>query len=340
MGRRWPPRRGVRGADGRQILSTLRSSVYNRGTQKPVQVVRGMEVVVATLGTEPQVVTLALDLLLGRGHCIGEVVVVHTHPAVVGEGLARLKGEEGHYQALRPPIRFRYVPVCDDRRYPQDIVSEEDAALLLRVLYRVVADLKRRGCRVHMCIAGGRKVMAAYGLAVAQLLLGEEDRVWHLLSPEPLLRSRAMHAADPSQVRLVPVPFLPWRALAPAAVELVVKDDPYAAIVRSLRWGLQARRAQAQLFLQRELTGAERRVVEVLVATGLPNAALAARLGLSPKTVANYVSAALDKARSFFGAPVDRARLVALLGPAVDTLPEEAGTASLEEKREGGSTSS
>jgi len=228
-----------------------------------------MDVVVATLGTEPQVVTLALDILLSRGYPIAEVAVVHTEPSALGDALQRLRAEEAHYAGRRPAIAFRYVPVRDEQRFPSDIVSEEDAALLLRVLYREVAAQKRARRRVHLCIAGGRKVMAAYGMAVAQLLLDEEDRVWHLLSPPHLLQSRQMHAGA-DRVVLVPVPVLRWSLLPSTLWELLLWDDPYGAIQRQREVRDRLRRRMLSEFW-RELTTAERQVALALARSGGSN---------------------------------------------------------------------
>ncbi|HXG41387.1 MAG TPA: CRISPR-associated ring nuclease [Dehalococcoidia bacterium] len=285
-----------------------------------------MDSVVATLGTEPQVVTIALDALLARGYPIADVTVVHTQPSALGDSLHRLRAEEHHYAQRTPPVRFRYVPVRDGRHYPADIVCEEDAALLLRVLYREVVSLKRARRRVHLCIAGGRKVMAAYSMAVAQLLLDEDDCVWHLLSPPDLLRSRQMHAPDGAV--LVPVPVLRWSLLPSTLSELLVWDDPYRAIQRQrqVREGLRRRLLWG---FWRELTAAERRVLAALVRHGGTNEELAQALGRSPKTVANQLQSVYDKYRAWTGLPEGRRvreRLMADLLPYLDVLERDAQT--------------
>ncbi len=282
-----------------------------------------MDSVVATLGTEPQVVTIALDALLRRGYPISEVAVIHTRPSALGDALRRLRDEEQHYAQRTPPVRFRYVPVREGRHYPTDIVSEQDAALLLRVLYREVASQKRAKRRVHLCIAGGRKVMAAYGMAVAQLLLDEKDCVWHLLSPPELLRTRQMHADG---AVLVPVPVLRWSLLPSTLSELLVWDDPYRAIQRQQQVSEGLRRRLLQDFW-RELTPAEQRVLVALVRGGGSNEELAQALGRSPKTVANQLQSIYEKYRAWTGLPEGRRvreRLIADLLPHLDALSKDA----------------
>ncbi len=136
------------------------------------------QVLIATLGTEPQVVTLALDRLQEKGYPITEVVVIHTTGGIVQPALARLAGEF----AAPGMCPYRPVAVEDDRTPIADIATESDSAALLRTLYRAVLAEKRAGHLVHLSIAGGRKPMAVYGMVVAQLLFDENDHVWHLLS--------------------------------------------------------------------------------------------------------------------------------------------------------------
>lgn len=49
------------------------------------------QVLIATVGKEPRVVTLALDLLQAKGYTIPEVTVVHTAGEVVQKSLPRLE---------------------------------------------------------------------------------------------------------------------------------------------------------------------------------------------------------------------------------------------------------
>jgi hypothetical protein len=51
------------------------------------------KVLIATLGTEPQVVTLALDLLLAKSYSIAEVIILHTAGKVEGILLRRNRHE-------------------------------------------------------------------------------------------------------------------------------------------------------------------------------------------------------------------------------------------------------
>lgn len=260
------------------------------------------EVLVATLGTEPQVVTLALDALVARGFSIRHVIVLHANPSlpVLENSLARLREEVAFYERRTPPVNFSFVPIRDGRHFPEDFLTEEDTALLLRVLYRTVAELKRKSYRVHLSVAGGRKVMAALGMVVAQLLFDENDNVWHLLSEGKLLAEKAMHAEDPSQVVLVPVPVLQWSLFPSTAREILLWDDPYRAIAKQKELRERERIRVLESFWAK-LTPAEQELAKALVRFGGTQKELAEHLHRSRKTIDNQLYSIYAKYREHFG---------------------------------------
>ena len=226
------------------------------------------EVVVAPIGVEPQVVTLTVDALLARSFPIAQVWVLHANENYppIAAALRRLHAERAFYRQKGFSLRWHFVPIQEGQHYPDDFATEQDVALLLRVLYRTVAQLKRKGFRLHLSIAGGRKVMTAMGMVVAQLLLDEHDHVWHLLSEGRLLQSKAMHADNPNEVALVPVPVLRWSLLPSTVQEILLWDDPYRAIERQRQLQQQQRWQLLQTFWQK-LTPADSGVPVVLGAT-------------------------------------------------------------------------
>lgn len=273
------------------------------------------EVLIATLGSEPQVVTLALDCLRGRQHPITCVTVIHTaaDQEPICTSLARLKAELPSYRALKPSVVFHFVPIeCDNGTFPPDITTEQEAGAVFRTIYREVLKAKRKGWRVHLSIAGGRKVMSAYGLAVGQMLFDENDCLWHVLSEGKLLSEKQMHAQSGEDIVLVPIPVLLWSTVSPVFTELACTEDPYQAVKkqRALHEAETVRRKQE--FFERELSPAERQLMELFVREPMSNKQLAARLHRSPKTVANQFSAIFDKLeRCFRMSQVDRTVLVA-----------------------------
>ena len=258
-----------------------------------------------------------LDELRRRGFGIGRVAVIHTDDSKepMRGCVSRLRTEfEVHYSAPEQ-LEAEFIPIDGIT----DILTEEDAGVVFRTLYRVVLDEKRRGCRVHLSIAGGRKVMSVYGMAVAQLLFDDEDRVWHLVSEEVLHRGDRLHASPWEEVVLVPVPILRWSMISPAATELILKEDPWEALKVYRSKVERGDQIQLRYFLERELRRSERELVELLVREGLTNKELADRLNKSEKTVANQLSAIYEKYRRYRGLRQNpnRSRLISDLRPII-----------------------
>ena len=88
----------------------------------------GEQVLIATLGAEPQVVTLTFDLLRAQGYAIAAVKVVHTTGESVQAGLKMLAEE------FRKPGAPRYETIAiEDGGWPvSDVASEEETAALRR----------------------------------------------------------------------------------------------------------------------------------------------------------------------------------------------------------------
>ena len=270
-------------------------------------------VLIAPLGSKPQLVTIALDLLRERGEDIREVVVLHTtleRPATRAS-VARLGQEFPH---VYPDATLRPISLCDERGIPlNDVDSASSAREAFRVLYREVKAAKQADRRVHLSIAGGRKIIAVYGMTVAQLLFDPDDRVWHISSAPALVKRKALHPR-PGEASLIRVPVLRWSEISPALTDLVLSDDPFEALQRQEELLRADAFRLAREFVEQDLSQAERESVELIVREGLTDAQIAARTCRSPRTVGHQLSAAYQKARSFFGlSRADRHTLTALL---------------------------
>jgi CRISPR-associated protein Csx14 len=254
-------------------------------------------VLIATLGSEPQVVTLALDLLRTKGYPIAEVIVVHTVGKAVQPALKQLAREFARSEGCA----YRTVSVESDGWSVSDFQTEIETAALLRTLYRTVLAEKRAGRLVHLSIAGGRKPMAVYAMVVAQLLFDEDDRVWHLLSEDWRPGDeRVMHVRSGDRISLVPIPVLRWSTVSPVLTELAIREDPWEAIQTQQSIRQEEDRRRKREFIEHLLTPAERELVR-LACTGLDNAALARRLHKSEKTVANQLTSVYEKLREWRG---------------------------------------
>lgn len=226
------------------------------------------EVLIATLGTEPGVVTLACDLLLDQGVNLVEVVVVHTavHQPRIREAVQRLVDEfpnKERYTHRSRSCRLRLVELCDEDGTPIEEPRDEwQTGALYRIMYREILNAKKQARRVHLSVAGGRKSMSVYGMACAQWLFDADDCLWHLLSTLDLEKSRALHRAHPHEAQLIRIPFM--RLNTPFAT-LVAFDDPYAAALAQQEQAERRQHDYVKHFYERDLTAVERLVVRTMM---------------------------------------------------------------------------
>jgi CRISPR-associated protein Csx14 len=183
----------------------------------------GESTMVATMGGQPQVVTFALDALLARGEMVREVVVLYlsADDPRVRQALTRLSAEFASDCYGGRPCRYRPVPMRVQGQRLEDIRSEKDADAAWQAMHEIVAGLKNMSERpLHLCIAGGRRILALVALSAAMLHFGHQDQVWHIYTPSAFLEraqdGAIMHARPEDGVRLVRVPFIPWGTQFPA----------------------------------------------------------------------------------------------------------------------------
>lgn len=170
---------------------------------------------VATLGGQPQVVTLALDALLARGLPVREAIVVH------------LSDQNPRYQAARACVarefageryggrdcRYRPLAVRLGGVDVDDLHDDQFADAAQETFQRLFQRLKEQDAVIHLCPSGGRRLLGMLALAAAQIWFDLTDRVWHLYSSDAL-RARShdgalMHLGQHPDVRLVRVPLQP-----------------------------------------------------------------------------------------------------------------------------------
>lgn len=252
-------------------------------------------VFIATLGSEPQVVTTALYLLLLRGIPIQAAHVIHTSGAdpSIAASLKTLREAFGYpiLQSVRP----HFVPLMHDGLPLADITTEQEAQATFRAMYAHARHLKQEHHTLHFSLTGGRKVMAVYALAVAQLLFDEEDVLYYLISSGLFRDERRLFPEPGDRAELIKVPFLRWSADAAFTAEVLRLDDPLDALARGAALTRRSALLRAETFCRHVLTPAEERVVALVVSEGLSNAQVAQRLGRSPKTVANQLTSAYAK---------------------------------------------
>lgn len=278
-------------------------------------------ILIATLGTEAQVVTAALDLLLARGEPIGEVWAVHTDSREPGIRLAveRLKAafedpaEDDTHRIGSVPLSL--LPIFDEQgRLVDDVDTPASAQAAFRFIYRQVRRAKLAGFRIHLAVAGGRKPLALFAISTAQLLCDEGDSLWYLVSGGEFLASKRLHPAPGDYVQLLAVPFIRWSRVSPVWTAPGAADDPFEAAARVERIQLGERLEAARSFILGVLTPAERRIVEPIVVEGMTSAEVAARQFLSPRTVEQHLRSVYRKAADHWEMEeMNRAQLIALL---------------------------
>ncbi len=255
---------------------------------------------IAPLGGQPQVVTFALDCLLRSGEAVDEVYVLH--PAAtesrVGRALHCLHQEflGGNYAGR--PCRLRRVPLLRNGLPLADIRSADDAETAWSTARDLIAELKQQGHQLHLCVAGGRRVMGLMVASAAALLCDHRDRLWHLYTPDALRAAAAggaiTHVPPESGVVLIPVPMAPWGAYFPALRAMA--QAPQEAVAAQMGWLRSDDESRCRQVLQR-LTQRQQETLRVF-ARGLRPQEVAAVLHVTLSTVNAHKTAILAECRN------------------------------------------
>jgi CRISPR-associated protein Csx14 len=241
---------------------------------------------VATMAGGPQVVTFALDALLRRGEHIREVVAVHLSPQadpLLKQGIAKLTAEFPDDLYNGQPCRLRFYPIREGNRRLDDIRDDADVNVAWDAVYDLISSLKSRGRHLHVCVSGGRRMLALLAVSAAMLHFDHDDRLWHMYTPRDFLeRARdgaIMHARPADGVRLLQVPLIPWGAYVPG-LRALAQASPMEIVAAQTRWldGLSPQEVAETLCVTVKTVHAHKTVVlsECRIAWGLPDDA---RLG-------------------------------------------------------------
>lgn len=268
-----------------------------------MNVSRTPRILVTTMGGQSQVVTFALDWLLAQGESIAQVIVLHvaSQDARTHKALEQLASEfaRDEYAFAAKPIRLRAVSVRNGDAPLQDILTEADAEATWQFVFRLLADLKRQGHALDLCIAGGRRMMGLMAQSAALLLFGHRDRVWHLFTPDELItrayEGAIRHVPPEAGVRLIQVPFVPWGEYFPALREMAGASAA-RVMENQIRQLDYEERARCERVVA-ELTERQRAVLREL-ARGRTPQATAEALSISLKTVDTHKTRVLDLCRN------------------------------------------
>jgi CRISPR-associated protein Csx14 len=270
---------------------------------------------IVPLGSKAQLITLGLDCLREQGDLPEELLVIHTR-ASRAETTGALDRLNLDLPESYPGLVFRTLELAENGLPLGDVMAPGEVETAFRALYAEVRAIKLREGRVHLLISGGRRTLTVFGMAVAQMLFDDDDRLWHLASHPDLETSRALHAGPGQWARLIPIPLIPWGRLSPVFDVLRTVEDPFDAANHLADLRLREQWDQARIFLLTGLSGAERPVVELLVRDGLNQNEIAERLSLSPRTVEQHLRSAYRKAADHWELEsVNQTQLVRLLMP-------------------------
>jgi len=252
------------------------------------------------MGGQAQVVTFALDALLARGEPLASVIVLHLadeNPRV-RRALAQLSAEFAGERYRGHPLTLRHVPLHADGRALPEIQTPREAECVWTLGRDVLATLKRDGQRLHVCIAGGPRLLALTLTTAAMLHCDERDRLWHLYTPRAFIEQARdgaiLHAPPDAGVTLLPVPLIPWGAYLPGLRALTSPIPPVSASPDTARCAAVWAR----------LTEREKAALRAL-AEGLRPQEAADALGVTLKTVDTFKTKILAECRIAWEMPED-----------------------------------
>jgi len=195
---------------------------------------------VATLGGQPQIITLALDRLLAQGVPIVEVIVVHLARSTPRyQDALQVLAEQfaGDCYGSRR-IRYRPLAIAYGINEVEDVIHPQALDATQNRFEQIFPTLKQQGYIIHLCPTGGRRMLGMLALIAAQMSFDRLDRVWHLYSSDTIRqqtdRGALLHvAATETDLRLLPIPFQPWGQMlaglriGAAQVEQRAHDDQH-----------------------------------------------------------------------------------------------------------------
>jgi len=272
------------------------------------EVTEADKTLVTTMGGQAQVVTFALDWLLAQGEAIHEVIVLHLSPEDprVQKALDQLAAEfpGDRYAYANRPMHFRKTPICDRNNPLCDIRDEAAAEATWQTVYQVIAELKGQGRALHVCLAGGRRVMGLMAMSGAMLHFDHRDKLWHLYTPDELRRrafeGAVMHVHSSEGVRLIQVPLSPWGAYFPGLRQIM--SAPAARVIQARTdWLESDERARCHRVIER-LTDRQQAVLQLFAAGRTPQE-VADVLCITLKTVDAHKTTILAECRNEWAAP-------------------------------------
>ena len=257
------------------------------------------QVLLATLGGQPQVVTFTLDLLLKDNFPISEVIVIHPKAAQprLHHALACLNAEFAgdFYKTAKRTMHFRSHVLYLDHTPIDDITDDAHADGTLDTIHRLISDLKRKGYYIHLSVTGGRRLMSLLAVSVASLNFDRHDHIWHIYTPdnikEQAKNGKLMHAPEESGVRLIKGQFISLGAY------IFDQSQSFRSVQQEQ---LSQMDAQEHARCANVVRQASQRELDVLraFAKGLDQQGVALELGIASRTIDGHKTKLLEMCRT------------------------------------------
>ncbi|MCB9422751.1 MAG: histidine kinase [Ardenticatenaceae bacterium] len=258
---------------------------------------------VATLGGQPQVVTLALDALLAQGVPVSELILLYLSPENnrIQNALQKVAAEFADGRYGERPLHYRPFPIRTGTYYLHDIHDEADANTAWDAVHQLIAQLKTERRTLHICISGGRRILGLLTMSAAMLHFGHQDVLWHMYTPDDTRRQAnegaIMHLPPDSGFRLIRVPMMPWGSYFPALRELAQPHLPTEDVLAGPRRFLDKAEAARCTAVLNRLTDRQKDVL-LAFAEGLNPQQVAEKLFISIKTVDTHKTVILAECRN------------------------------------------
>jgi len=258
-------------------------------------------VLIATLGRQPQIVTFALDALLAQGENIREVIVLY----LAGEGdrinpaLAKLSAEFADDYYGGHPCRLRAIPIRDGLNRLPDIRDEIDAEISRDMLQELIVGLKNERHHLHICISGGRRIIALLIMTVALFHFGYRDKLWHVYTPNEVQEQAEggamMHVRPEDGVHLIQVPLIPLGNRLS-----ILQEQAYYSAQESLMRQINSLDREHRSRCEQVIARLSERELEALqaFAAGLTLQDVADKMVITPDTVNTYKKKILGLCRN------------------------------------------
>jgi CRISPR-associated protein Csx14 len=167
------------------------------------------------------------------------------------------------------------------------------------MLRDLIKSLKDERYALHVCVSGGRRMMALVMVSVALLHFSYHDKLWHIYTPEAFLiqarEGAIMHAKPEDGVRLIQVPLVPLGSHFPALRELI-QASPGSPSRSQANWLDEVERERCQAVVA-QLTPRELETLQAFAAGHSPQN-VADQMKISLNTVNTYKKKIFELCRS------------------------------------------